>query len=241
MNILIGVAKTRTLNAPFNRIAAIAEHYSMDVKLIEGNDDQDAFITYPNPRRYNNATPKFEALRHLALDGGYGALLLIDDDQLVEPHDIGLMLEVDASVIWGLTVWRGKQRRWSACLSSTPHFVNTMLDQLPLVARKVWGSAIPVVGHGNFCTLIKRTALEAGRFARPAHDNDHIKGPRYPGGDWYFARACHEAGLSMQCHTGVLVGHIETELGEVLYPDMQDGMPTVRIEPFVDEEKRHPW
>lgn len=241
MTILIGVAKTRALNAPFNRIAAIADRYGMTVKLMCGNDDQDAFMTYPNPRRYNNATPKFEALRSIALEGGYDGLLLIDDDQLVEPDDVGRLLDVDASVVWGLTVWRGKQRHWSACLSSTPHFVNTMLDQLPLAARKAWGNVIPVVGHGNFCTLIRRDALEVGRFARPKHDNDHMKGPRYPGGDWYFARSVYTAGLPMRCHTGVHVGHIETELGEVLYPEMRNGMPAVRVEPFVDEEKRHPW
>lgn len=242
MTILLGVAGSRKLNAPYNRIADIKRRYAMDVMILDGHADDRAFYTYPNSMRYNNATAKFEKLRRYALDYNYEALLLIDDDQLVDPDDIQLLLDVDADMVWGLTVWRGRQRRWSACVCSTPHYVNVMLDQLPNYARRVYGGVIDVVGHGNFCTLIRRPALEVGEFKRPRADNDHLNTPMYPGGDWYFSRAVHQNGLRQCCHTGVHVGHIEEERAVVLYPTWTaDDQPGVRVESYIEETRRHPW
>ena len=241
MKLLLGMARTRNLNAPLNAVHDIQRKTGCDVLMAGGGDNAAAFRTYPNAMRYNNATRKFESLRQAAVNGGYDALLLIDDDQIVNPDDIDTLFDVNADIVWGLTVWRGNLRHWSACVHSTPHYANVMLDQLPLYAREVFGKPIPVVGHGNFCTLIRRPALLASRFARPMFDNNSEVVPGRPGGDWFFAYQCKMAGLKMVCHTGVHVGHIEVKIGTVLWPAMIAGSPTYDERPFIDESARHAW
>lgn len=200
MKILIAVPRSRSIEAVEQSWQTLdyAGH-EVDWLMISGEDD-------PARHPYENITRKSYYARALALQGGYDALLLLDDDQIVPSDTIPRLIAAGGDVAYGLTVWRNVPHSWSA-LSHLAHETDMITgDCDDTVRAQWWGNVVDVQGCGTFCTLIKRHVLEALPFERRgAHCFD-----------FYLSQDCIKHGFRQRCDLGLIVGHV-TDNG-VLWP-----------------------
>jgi GT2 family glycosyltransferase len=158
-----------------------------------------------------NITHNYNHARHIALFGGYDALLTIEADMVVSPLALAELVEAmettGAQVIYGLYVFRQLgQMNLALKLTkvgkelATPEYINARLEE-----------TVPCVGLGLGCTLIHRDVL--GAFPFRLYD----EAPGMLACDWRFAIHCQEAGFKQVMNLAVHCGHI-THDGRVLWP-----------------------
>lgn len=215
MKTLLAVATHHAHPVSLASIRTVAQRHRLDTVYLRDGDQDDA-----HEHRYARTTRKYALAQQLALAGGYDALLLIDDDQVIPDDAYTSLIALDSDVAWGLTVWRNAPHSWSAIVEAEGDDHCVPLDTRPELARAVWGGPVDVVGCGNFCTLIRRRALEATPFERRGRH----------GCDWYFAQDCVRHGFTLRADTGLHVGHIDGE--RILWPVMEPAPigPTWRAE-----------
>lgn len=171
--------------------------------------------------RFANITAKTERIRKLALDGGYEALLLLDDDMLFPVDTVQKLLACESPIAYGLTVWRNEPHWWSAALMLKEPAQHLQLNADPNAARWAWDKIIDVAGVGSYCTLVKRSALEALTFERRGPHNF----------DYYMACDAQRLGIQQSCHCGLIVGHYTAlPTPRWMFPDPEAGENMVRVE-----------
>lgn len=163
---------------------------------------------------------KFRMARQLTLQGGYDALLTVEDDMLIPPESFLVLQSLGADIAYGLYVGRSIARHpWLVAYRLNYTRVKFLSDK-PEAARNAWGKIIDSYGLGMGCTLIRRHVLEQIDFRV-------MSGPGWGHGkanDWYFSLDAREKGFSQQTHLGLVCGHIRPN-GMVLWPDpTQDGL-----------------
>lgn len=152
-------------------------------------------------------TAQYNEARHLALEGGYDALLTVECDMLVPANAIRRLRRCNADIAYGLYILRRPPWEWNA-YSVMEGMAAWPLSQVEERARKEWGEVVEVDGIGLGCTLIQRKVLERVRFR--ADGLLHQDGNRSYN-DWYFACDAREAGFAQRCDTSVVCGHIHPQ------------------------------
>lgn len=164
----------------------------------------------PNEHRFANITRKTELARVYAVEKGYDALLLLDDDMVFPRDTVERLCATGSDVAYGLTVWRHRPKVWSACIEiAEPNHV-VMYTRETALRDDIWGKTIDVNGVGSYCTLVKRNVLEQVTFERRGIHNF----------DYYLACDLQRLGIKQVCDCGLIVGHV-TEHG-VAYPDINE-------------------
>jgi hypothetical protein len=154
----------------------------------------------------------------MALELGFDALMLIDDDQILPPDALERLIACDADIAYGLTVLRKQPNVWSAALTLGEPNTHVWLNHPDhaVYARRIFGQVIDCAGLGSFCTLIKRRVLEAAPFER--------RGVHAV--DWYTACDAQRLGFTQRCDTGLLCGHVTDE--GTAYPALNDQWYEIR-------------
>ena len=207
MKILAFVPASRTYALSIDSIFRLdwGEH---DVMLVyEFGSDSSA-------NRWENVTRKYQKARQMMLDGGYDALLTLEDDIIVPEDALLRLVDLEADIAYGLTVQRHGDHAWSAGKRSGPGDFHQPWTQ----TRSVWGTVIDVEGCGLFCTLIQRRVLETLDF--------ELRGSRCC--DFYLAVDAKAKGFSQKCDTRVQCGHL-IDAHNIVYPapdgHTRDGLP----------------
>jgi hypothetical protein len=204
VNILLFVPQTRIIQASLNSIAALdTAGHTITVHCEYGEER-------PPAERWADVTRKYQIGRQMALDGGYDAMLCIEDDQIVPPDALRKLVACDADIAYGLTVTRREPHLWAATIVCGPNDGDyESYDMRPDAMRAAWGRVVPVIGCGLYCTLIRRHVLEALPF--------ELRGSRCC--DFYHAYDAYRAGYTQLCDTTITCGHV-MEDGRVVYPDV---------------------
>lgn len=194
--------------------------WSGEMEIVFGREDE------PRQSKYGNLAAKHNRARHMALDGGYDALLFVENDMILPPDALTKLAAVKADVAYGLYVNRHGWRKWLAY---------TYIDDLGGVslsddkdkARAAWGKVIDTVGAGMGCTLIRRNVLEHIWFRVPPGER--------AADDWQFAIDCQAAGFRQAHDLSVHCGHIVPGNAHILWPDASTD-DLFRVEWFNDSQ-----
>lgn len=149
---------------------------------------------------------KYQRARHLALSGGYDALLCIESDMVIPPDALERLSALRAPVAYGLYCVRSGKHEWTA-YTHLDYYGGVAISSRPDEARAAWGNVMEVAGIGQGCTLISREVLEAVPF-------------RAAGGqicDHTFALDVQRVGFEQVCDLGVVCGHIDGN--RVIWPE----------------------
>lgn len=191
MRVLAAIPHTRRVDPAYASILAATA--GVDTVWLRDGDRDD--VPY-----YVNVGGKLRTAKTMALAGGYEALWLIDDDNIL-PVDalprLVAVLEGGCQIAYGLNCWRNAPHRWSATFDRTDSTIDT-LDMHPDLARAAWGGVIDVLGIGFYCTLVSRRALEA----TPLEIRGGLANDCYASDDW------KAAGMVSRCDTGLVCGHM---------------------------------
>lgn len=161
---------------------------------------------------YMNIAKKYTTARHMALDGGYDALLTIEADMIVPPDALKRLLAVDADVAYGLYASRHAELPVWLAFDWTRGMMGRSLSRLPDKARAAWGTVRETHGTGLGCTLIRRHVLEAVPFRWT------LLVP--VANDWLFSLDVKEKGFRQAHDCGLHCGHITTDGTGVIWPDI---------------------
>ncbi len=156
-----------------------------------------------------NILYNYRKARKAALEGGYGALLTIEQDIIPPSDTIARLVTAEADIAYGLYAFRTSRPvlnayRWVM----NDGWPDESLSLHPAELRKAWGGIIRVTGLGLGCTLIRRHVLERIDF-QPL-DTAHC--------DWALARDALRRGYMLKCDMNVVCGHKRPD-GVILWPD----------------------
>lgn len=144
--------------------------------------------------------------RQIALNGGYDALLIVDDDTLIQPDTLRRLAAHEADIAYALYIRRDSGHYWTAS-----HRIDERALE-PYQARvdmcEAWGKTIEVAGVGTGCTLIRRPVLETIPFSRRG----------VFGYDWYLAVDAVKGGFRQVCDTSIPVGHVDLSENVIYWP-----------------------
>ena len=166
-------------------------------------------------RGHDELTSKHNQARHMVLELGYDALLLIESDVIVPPLTLERLTRVDADVAYGLYISRHGHRKWLAYDHVHESGTGASMSDIPMECPAAWGNVIETKGVGLGCTLIHRHVLEALEFRCPDHKTHD---------DWYFALDCQAHNFVQKHDCGVVCGHIQgTPDPKILWPEPDGG------------------
>lgn len=139
------------------------------------------------------------------LDGGFGAVLMVDSDVVLPPDALELLLEGRRPVVLGTYPRRGES-------SGSEVFLPGMRDFTD--ANRVRFADMPdgrfeAKGGGLGCALIRAEALVAVKrpwFKYVQYDNGAVLSE-----DNYFCAACASAGIRIEADGRVRCGHVSAE------------------------------
>jgi len=156
-----------------------------------------------------NILYNYRKARKATLDGGYGALLTIEQDIIPPSDTIARLILADADIAYGLYAFRTSR----PVLNAYRYVVNDgwpdeSLSLHPEELRRSWGRVVRVTGLGLGCTLIRRHVLERIDFEQM--DSAHC--------DWALARDALRHGYMLKCDMNVACGHKRPD-GVILWPD----------------------
>lgn len=198
--LLIAVPYTRNHPRSIASVMQLDWDGGLDIVYIGHGDEAAA-------HRYDNMTTKYREAADMARRGGYDYLLTVEDDVIVPPDAALKLAALGADVAYGLIVARHEPHFWSAALTLAGSTTYDPLSNHPAQMRKLWGKVIDVAGCGLYCTLIKRSVLDALDFHRDGAN----------GCDWDFALDCQARGFTQRMDLSVLCGHLLPD-GGVLWP-----------------------
>jgi hypothetical protein len=205
MRVLIAIPQSRIIVPSIESILRLdtTGYESKTVFMRDGDD--------PNAPRWVNHLHKEQRARQMCLDGGYDALLCVEDDQIVQPHFLRQLDSLGADIAYANTVTRHAPHNSAATIVCGPGDGDYLsYDMRPEAMREAWGRVIPVIGCGLYCTLIRRHVLEAIDF--------ELRGSRAC--DFYFAYDADKAGFTQLYDTRLLCGHV-MEDGRAVYPSIE--------------------
>lgn len=204
MRVLLYVPVSRSIDRVWDGI--LEQQVTDDIHITvqfdpTGND--------PALHRYANCTNKCEGARLTALERGFDALFLVDDDMLLPEDALHKLAATGADIAYGLYAWRNAPHHHNAVweIREPGHIVP--MNMRPERCAAAWGQVVDVAGVGSGCTLIKREVLAAVRFER--------RGPHCF--DYYLACDAQRLGFTQKCDTSVLVGHVDGE--RVYWPTVE--------------------
>ena len=210
LRILGYVLNTRFIGRCISSFHALQLPAGVTLDLVFHRDDTPVGVT--TAQRWEQITQRMAAAQRHALAQDYDAILSLEDDILVPRDALAKLLAVDGDIVYANAVQRLTPTMWHACLQMDEDSIET-LDRYPERARAVFGEPIDVVGVGGYCTLIRRSALEAIPFQRRgAHSYD-----RYLGMD------AAALGFRQKYHTGILCSHFSyTPSPRFFTPDINE-------------------
>lgn len=190
------------------------------LQIVFGREDN------PLTDHYTNLTAKHNAIRKLALDGGFDALFLVEYDMIIPPDALQRLIRLPYDVSYGLYCERHKLHRWLAFFYMDEHAGVSYSQDIDR-ANEAWGMAGKTAGVGLGCTLIWRRVLEQIEFR--SHPTNNVAD------DWLFSLDCAKNGFVQGHDFGVVCGHMTPNF-DVIWPDITaDGLH--RIEFYRPVEK----
>lgn len=165
--------------------------------------------------KMRNVVAQYQRARQMALEGGYDALLTVEDDMVIPPDAVQKLYETDAPVVYGVYMLRHGTHTLSAWQYIGDKNLGMSLSLYPDEVRRYWQQGwARVCGVGWGCTLIRREVLERVQIYS-AEPTD--------AGDLTFARNCLAAGFVSIARFDVPCLHIEPD-GNVLEPTYRGGI-----------------
>lgn len=192
---------------------------SVEVQDFDGEVDWIVSDDNPFPGAANeNVCHQFQAGRHIALDGGYDAMLCVEHDMVLPPGCIQALWNTDAPVVYAIYMLRHGTEVVSL-FRKEGKSIGMSLSLFPRELKHArQRGVVEVSGAGFGCTLIRRSALEAVPFRMWEHP------PDIP-----FASHCLQRGITQMGRLDVACGHIDIETERVLYPFEEDGGVIARV------------
>lgn len=180
-------------------------------------DEQTAFVfdREDNPAdwdAYMNICKKYSRARHMALDGGFDALLTIEADMIVPPDALKRLLAIDTDVAHGLYAARHDVSPVWLAFEWIKGLRGKSLSLSPDKARAAWGNVVETSGVGLGCTLIHRHVLEKIPFRWT------MLVPT--ANDWLFALDVKQHGFKQMHDCSLHCGHVNTAETGVIWPDI---------------------
>lgn len=168
-----------------------------------------------------NILYKYRRAREAALNGGYDAMMIVEDDMIVPPDALSKLAAIDADIAAGLYVNRHKvfnRQPYIAAIGDgeTAYFIN---DKPGFVAEN-WGQRVPVSSAGLGCVLIRSHVLADIDFRLQVLNNRHILADC----DTWFYHDAHESGYHVILDMSLVCGHIAD--GVVYWPQPDGGIRT---------------
>ena len=168
---------------------------------------------YPG-EKMKNVVAQYQRARQMALEGGYDALLTVEDDMVIPSHAVQRLWDSSGAIVYGVYMLRHGTKTLSAWQYINDSALGMSLSLYPDEVRKYWAQGwARVCGVGWGCTLIRREVLERVQIYS-AEPTD--------AGDLTFARNCQDAGFVSIARFDVPCLHIEPD-GNVLDPRKNDG------------------
>lgn len=164
--------------------------------------------------KMKNVVAQYQRARQMALEGGFDALLTVEDDMVIPQDAVQKLYETDAPVVYGVYMLRHGTHTLNAWQYINKRNLGMSLSLYPDEAKKGFEQGwLQVCGVGWGCTLIRREVLEAVQI----YSNEPTDA-----GDLTFARNCQDAGFVSIARFDVPCLHIEPD-GNVLDPRKNDG------------------
>lgn len=174
-------------------------------------------VGYHNPypgEKMRNVVAQYQRAWQMALDGGYDALLTVEDDMVIPANAMQTLYETNAPVVYGVYMLRHGTYTLNTWQYINNHALGMSLSlypkELKAYIKQGWGQ---VCGVGWGCTLIRRHVLE----------QIEIRSDSTDAGDLAFARSCLGLGIKQIARFDVPCGHITPE-GEILEPYKNGGI-----------------
>ena len=165
--------------------------------------------------KMKNVVAQYQRARQMALDGGYDALLTVEDDMVIPTDAVEKLYATDAPVVYGVYMLRHGTHTLNAWQYINKRNLGMSLSLYPDEAKKGFEQGwLQVCGVGWGCTLIRREVLEAVQIYSSEPTD---------AGDLTFARNCLEAGFRSIARFDVPCLHIEPD-GNVLEPTYRGGI-----------------
>lgn len=164
--------------------------------------------------KMRNVVAQYQRARQMALDGGYDALLTVEDDMVIPANAVQKLWDSSGAIVYGVYMLRHGTKTLSAWQYINDSALGMSLSLYPDEVRRYWRQGWGrVCGVGWGCTLIRREVLEqVSIYANEPTD----------AGDLTFARNCLAAGFVSIARFDVPCLHIEPD-GNVLDPRKEDG------------------
>jgi hypothetical protein len=169
----------------------------------------------PFPEKLRNVVAQYQRAWGIALDGGYDALLTVEDDMVLPIDAIEKLYKTEAPVVYGVYMLRHGTKTLSAWRYENSRNMGMSLSLYPNEAKEAFERGwARVCGVGWGCTLIRREVLERVNI-RSTGGGD--------AGDIAFATDCVQANILQIARFDVPCLHIEPN-GNVLDPKYQGGI-----------------
>lgn len=165
--------------------------------------------------KMRNVVAQYQRARQMALEGGYDALLTVEDDMVIPTDAVEKLYATDAPVVYGVYMLRHGVPTLSAWRYENNRSLGMSLSLYPqeIKAARARGW-VEVCGVGWGCTLIRRNVLER----LTVHGNDE-----HDAGDLAFGMDCVRAGIKQIARFDVPCGHYDHN-GALLEISMNGGV-----------------
>lgn len=185
------------------RESVLGQRYEGEWEWVVDSDDP-----FPPPD-HRNVLAKYRRAKAKTLEGGYDALVTVEQDMILPPDALAKLAGTAAGVVFGVYVLRHGSNVLNAWQYKGDRNLGMSLSLYPnelRILRRAGVGRVSGVGWG--CTLIRRDVLERA----PLSDG----GGECPAGDIPFALWCLRNGVVMMARFDVECGHVEE--GRVLMP-----------------------
>lgn len=142
------------------------------------------------------------AIAQLAIDGGHSHVLMVDSDTVPPPGALESMLSDGVDVCLGYYVRKGHKTQTTVERpSGDPYHVHELRE----LARR-GETVVPARRGGLGCALVKTDVF--GRIGKPWFSYEDYGTGTYISEDYWFCRACREAGIGVYVDVDVECGHV---------------------------------
>lgn len=183
-----------------------------------------------DPLGRENLKEKQNRARDIVLNNNYDYLLFIEEDLIIPPDAIHLLLACNSDVAYSLYPFRRYPFMLSCWLGTNENEIyGYPLDLFSNVMKDNWNNILDCDGVGFGCTLIHRSVLETLSFRIGWNDKEGD----IPHSDTWFAVDCIKHNYTQRINMQCKCGHINVIEGKsvIMYPHKED---KVEIIPFID-------
>jgi hypothetical protein len=192
-----------------------------------------------DPRGRNNLTDKQNKARDIAVLMGYDYMLFVEEDMIIPPNTIQLLLDCNSGVAYGMYVFRYHPYITSCWLGiDEANIAGISISNFPDVYKANFDSIIDCDGVGFGCTLIHKDVFSWLPFR--VGWQDHTSTGEIPHSDMFFSVDCIKHGVQQRCNLSCKCGHITQvnadgkPVASIMYPDKDNVVRFVEYDVFTE-------